>query len=108
MKAYFERSDIVKCYYIYSYNTYMGAIYDDGLHCVRDYKGTTTQKQMTRFFIEFCGRKTANAYKMARDFYRRVKKQYNYKVDNFFVFCDYCCKVFKNGEIIAGKFFIEE
>lgn len=108
MNAYYERSDMAKCYCIYSYNTYMGTIYDDGVHCVRDYKGVTTQKQMTRFFKEFCGLKTANAYKMARDFYRKKQKQYNYEVDNFFVFTDYCCKVFKNGEIIAVKYFIED
>lgn len=107
MNAYFSRNDTIKCYYIYSYNTYMGTIYDNGTHCVRDYRGVTTQKQMTRFFKEFCGLKTANAYKMAREFYRKKQKQYNYDLDSFFVFSNDYCKIFKNGETVGVKYFIE-
>lgn len=107
MNAYYNRNDIVDCYDIYSYVTYMGSIYDNGLHCVRDYKGTTTQKQMTRFFKEFCGLKTVNAYKKAREFYRKTQKQYNYEIDEFFVFDDNHCSIMKNGETIAVKYFIE-
>lgn len=84
----------------------MGSICDSGIHCVRDYRGVTTQKQMTRFFKEFCGIKTANAYKQARDFYRKAQNCYKYKPDLFFIFCDDYCKVYENGEFITGKFFI--
>lgn len=108
MNAYYERNDIVNCYDIYSYNTYMGSIFDSGLHCVRDYIGVTTQKQMSRFFKEFCSLKTANAYKMAREFYRKTQKQYNYEIDQFFVFDNEHCTVMKNDKIIAVKYFIED
>ena len=105
MNAYYERNNIVKCFDIYSYDTYMGSIFDSGLHCVRDYVGQTTQKQMTRFFKEFCGLKTVNAYKMARVFYRKTQKQYDYKIDTFFVFDNQHCTVMKDGEKIAVKYF---
>lgn len=105
MNAYYTRDDLQECYNIYSYNTYMGAIYDNGLHCVRDYVGQTTQKQMYRFFKEFCGIKTANTYKKARAFYRKCKSIYKYEVDLFFVFDNKRCTVFKGGEIVAAKYF---
>lgn len=104
MNFYYTRNDKLESYTVRSYGTYMGEIYDDGLYCVRDYVGTTTQKQMTRFFNEFCGLKTVNAYKMARDFYRKTKKRFN-NVDLFYVFSVDYCRVFKNGEIIAEKYF---
>lgn len=105
MNAYYERDDDKKCVRIYSYRTYMGGIYDDGTHCVRDYVGATTQKQMTRFFKEFCGIKTANAYKKARAFYRKCKKDYKYKLDCFYTFDDVHCTVYENGEIVNGIYF---
>lgn len=103
MNAYYERDDIRKCYHFYSYNTYMGAIYDDGVHCIRDYRGATTQKQMSRFFKEFCGTKTANAYKKARDYYRQCQKCY--KLQTFYIFSDIHCKVFVNDKTVKIKYF---
>lgn len=103
MHAYYERDDIRKCYHFYSYDTYMGAIYDDGIHCIRDYRGVTTQKQMTRFFKEFCGIKTANVYKKARAFYREC--QQGYKLDTMYIFSDEFCKVYASDKTVLTQYF---
>ena len=55
-----------------SYNTLMLYMNEkDEMMCARDYKGTTTQKQVTCFLREFYGEKWVKAYKTAIKFYRR-------------------------------------
>ena len=40
-----------------------------------DYKGATTQKQMSRFIFEFCGYGYYKAYKKAREIMRKYNGQ---------------------------------
>lgn len=119
MNAYFEQqNNIIK---LYSYNTYMGVIDISDLsavHCINDYVGTTTQKQMYKMIQYFCGAYTAFQYRKARDFYRKTALKNN--VAGYYLFCnDYvavdifdekhtCVKTirhyFKNNETIETRY----
>ena len=71
----FYRYDAQKnCYHFISYNTYIMRIDKiNGRYIILayDYKGVTTQKQMSRFIFEFCGYGYYKAYKKAREIMRK-------------------------------------
>lgn len=47
--------------------------YKDFVIYAYEYRGTTTQKQCSRFIKEFCGNNYCKAYKIARYYMRRYK-----------------------------------
>ena len=51
----------------------MRIVRDNGRYIIHayDYKGVTTQKQMSRFIFEFCGYGYYKAYKKAREIMRK-------------------------------------
>lgn len=79
MNAYIEKDDSFFFNVRFkSYNMYMIYMNEkDDIMRARDWVGTATQKQVTRFLREFYGEKWVNAYKSAIKFYRR----YNVKKD---------------------------
>lgn len=72
--AFYRYDEHKNCYHFISYNTYM--MYIDkigGRYIINayDYKGATTQKQMSQFIFEFCGYGYYKAYRKAREIMRK-------------------------------------
>lgn len=91
---------------MYSYDTPVIEImrffpeYDDYRITVNDYKGVTTQKQITRFLRDFCGYTYANLWRYFRPRVRlsggnKATFYYNYNTGH------YMCQVYSGTELLC-------
>ena len=72
--AFYRYDSYKNCYDFISYKTYKMRIDKIGGRYIiyaYDYKGATTQKQISRFIFEFCGYGYYKAYRKAREIMRK-------------------------------------